>query len=461
MSEETLLRRSKAPLLFLVAAIILLIAVLVWKVFHPASLEAQPVPAVDAAAVLTAPIPANLPNANQVRRGQYLVRVGDCMSCHLAAGGKPFAGGLGLNTPFGVIYSANITSDPRTGIGNFTPDQFYHAMHDGIGARGERLYPAFPYPWFTRVSRSDSDAILAYLKTTPAVSYTPPSNKLPFPMNIRLSVAAWDQLYLNTSPFQRRSDQSAEWNLGAQIVNGLGHCTACHTPKNLLGANRTSEQFRGGEIEDSFAPDLTGNRRTGLGSWSVDDIVQYLQTGRNAHASASSQMADVITYSTSLMSPDDVRAIAVYLKGLPPSPDPQFSAPDTASMRRGEAIFSDACTACHLEGARGQAGLFPPLRGSAVAQQNDPMGVIHIILAGTRVGPSPKTPTPFSMPSFGWKLNDQEVADVATYIRNGWGNRAAPVSAGEVQSLRKKLRLEHPKLTVNSGDHDPSERSAQ
>ena len=460
MSEGTR-SRIGIPILILVIAILVFIAILVWKVFHPDTLPAQPAPAADAAALLIQPIPANLPNADQVKRGQYLVRVGDCLSCHLAAGGKPFAGGLGLNTPFGIIYSANITSDGETGIGHWTPDQFYRAMHDGIDNDGDRLYPAFPYPWFTRVSRSDSDAILAYLKTTPAVSYTPPANRLPFPMNIRLSVAAWDKMYLDKTPFQRNADQNAQWNLGSQIVNGLGHCGACHTPKNMLGADRGNEYLRGGDLENAVAPDLSGNRRTGLGNWSQSDIVEYLETGRNAHASASSQMADVITYSTSLMSASDLNAIAVYLKSLPASPDGQLQAPDAASMQRGSAIFSDACTGCHLEGGKGQPRLFPPLGGSAMAQQNDPTGVIHLILAGSRVGPSLKMPTPLGMPSFAWKLDDQEVADVATYIRNNWGNHANPVSAGEVHSLRKKLGLTHLRLTPNSGDHDPSERTSQ
>ena len=213
--------RSRAPALLLLIAIIILIAVIVWRILNPEVLPAQPVPALSAAAILTQPIPDTLPNAAQIRRGQYLVRVGDCMSCHVSAGHRPFAGGLGLNTPFGIIYSANITSDQQTGIGGWTPDQFYRAMHDGIDNDGDRLYPAFPYPWFKIVSRSDSDAILAYLKTTTPVSYTPPANRLPFPLNIRLSVAAWDALYLKHTPFQPRSDESAQWNSGPRSSMAL------------------------------------------------------------------------------------------------------------------------------------------------------------------------------------------------------------------------------------------------
>jgi mono/diheme cytochrome c family protein len=453
------LAARRTPLLALFAAVLVLAAVVLWNLLHVASLPAQPATSVAEAALLTQPIADSTPSADQVRRGQYLVRVGDCMSCHLAAGGKAFAGGLGLNTPFGIIYSSNISSDKATGIGAWTPDQFFHAMHDGVGADGRKLYPAFPYPWFTRVSRADDDAILAYLKTTPAVNYAPPANKLSFPLNIRFAVAGWNMLFLDKLPLKANPNQSAEWNRGAEIVNNLGHCGGCHTAKNMLGADKSGQAFRGGRLENAFAPDLTGNPRTGLGSWSIGDITEYLETGRNARAGASGQMGDVVTYSTSLMSPQDLHAIAVYLKSLPQSPMASPVAPEAASMKRGAAIYSDACTACHLENGIGQSRLFPPLTHSAMAQQNDATGLIHLILAGGRVGPSPKRLAPLAMPSFAWKLNDQGVADAATYVRNSFGNQAAPVSASQVKSLRKELDLEHTHLTANSGDHDPNERN--
>src|SRR6185312_4565616 len=204
----------------------------------------------------------------------------------------------------------------RTGIGGWTPEQFYRAMHDGIGAGGERLYPAFPYPWFTHVARADDDAMLAYLKTMPAADYTPPANRLPFPFNIRAAVAAWDLLFLKKGEFTEDPSQSKQWNRGAQIVNGLGHCGACHTPKNSLGADKRSHAFEGGVLDNMVAPDLTSTERTGLGRWSVEDIAEYLHTGRNARANAGGPMADVVTFSTELMSDDDIQAIAVYLKSL-------------------------------------------------------------------------------------------------------------------------------------------------
>jgi mono/diheme cytochrome c family protein len=404
--------------------------------------------------LLTQPIADTAPNAEQLRRGQYLVAAGDCMSCHLRDGGEPLAGGLGLNTPFGVIYTPNITSDKETGIGDWTADQFYRAMHAGIDDEGSNLYPAFPYPWFTLVSREDDDAILAFLKTTPAVKYSPPNNDLPFPLSIRSAVKGWNLLNFRAHEFEADTSQSAEWNRGAYLVNGLGHCGGCHTPKNALGADKSSRELQGGTLDSWVAPDLTANERTGLGSWSIDDVVEYLGTGRNAHAGAGGAMADVITYSTSLMSDADRHAMAVYLKSRAASPSVAGTEPDAGAMHRGAAIYSDACASCHLENGVGQPRYFPPLGPNAMLQQADPLGLEHLILAGGRIGTSPTRPSPMTMPSFAWKLTDQEVADVSTFIRNSWGNRAAPVSVSDVRSARKKLNLDVVHLTANSGDQN-------
>ena len=417
------------------------------------ALPAHPSSAITPAGLLAKPFDDSTPNAAQLRRGQYLVAAGDCLSCHLREGGEPFAGGLGLNTPFGAIYTSNITPDRQTGIGAWTGDQFYRAMHDGKGAHGENLYPAFPYPWFRRASRADDDAIFAYLMTVPAVSYTPPQNNLPFPFNIRGSVGAWNLLFLDGHDFQSDPGRSAEWNRGAYLVKGLGHCGACHTPKNSFGADKSKQEFHGGKLDNWVAPDLTGNSRMGLGDWSVEDIVEFLATGRNPRAAAGGAMAEVITYSTSLLNDADRHAIAVYLKSQPASAAITVSTPDSGAMRRGAEIYSDACSSCHLENGVGQPRVFPPLGKDAMLQQSDPTGLEHVILGGTRIGISASRPSPLSMPSFAWKLTDQEIADVSTFIRNSWGNRAAQVSASDVRDLRKKLDLQTVHLTVNSGDH--------
>jgi len=402
--------------------------------------------------VLTRVINPSMRDAATIHRGQYLVAVGDCMSCHLRPGGEPLAGGLGLQTPFGVIYSSNITSDPETGIGNWTSEQFYRAMHDGKGVQGENLYPAFPYPWFHRASREDDDAILAFLKTTPAVHYTPPENGLQWPMDIRATVKFWNLLYLESKDFREDPAQSAEWNRGAYLVTGLGHCGGCHTPKNGLGADKSQHLYEGGKLDNWVAPDLTANERTGLGAWSIADITEYLRNGRNSRAAAGGAMADVITYSTSLMTDADRRAIAVYLKSRAPSPSDTEGKPDAAVMKRGAAVYSDVCASCHLENGVGQPGYFPPLGRNAVVQQADSTSLQHMILAGSRIGTSLERPTALTMPSFAWKLSDAEIADVATYIRYSWGNVAPAVSAGDVADLRKRLDLERLHLTANSGD---------
>jgi mono/diheme cytochrome c family protein len=402
---------------------------------------------------LTQPIDATLPNVAQLERGRYLVVAGDCVSCHTRPGGAPLAGGFGLKTPFGVIYSPNLTGDAQTGIGGWTPDQFYRAMHNGVDDHGQNLYPAFPYPYFTHITRVDTDAILAYLKSVPAVSYTPPANQLPFPLNIRFILKGWNLLFFHPNDFVYDTTKSPQWNRGAYLVSGPGHCAECHTPTNFLGANSASKAFQGGELDNWVAPDLTGNARSGLGAWSEAQIVDYLKTGRNAHAQAGGPMAEAVSYSTSLMTDADLAAIATYLKGLPDSPASSTQAPDPKAMARGAAIFSDSCASCHMENGVGQPGYFPPLGGDAVAQQVNPDSLTHMILAGVRTAPTPTRPSPLAMPSFAWKLSDQEVADVSTYMRNSWGNRANPVSASQVARMRSKLAPDLDRLTANSGDH--------
>lgn len=438
--------RSIAGRILLAIGIIVLLLILITVVSWLWATETKPHisdPPPGQLAILTEPIPDG-PNADLLRRGRYLAIAGDCVSCHTRRGGRPFEGGLGLDTPFGIIYSANLTSDRDNGIGTWTTDQFFRALHDGIAPGGKHLYPALPYPHLTIVTRADADAILAWLKTVPAVHYAKPTNRLPFPLDIRAGLIGWNALNFSPHAFRGNPAMSAQWNRGAYLIEGLGHCGACHTPKTALQAERGDQAFRGAAIENWTAPDLTGNPRTGLGRWSTGDIVQYLKTGRNAHANASGLMGEVVAYSTSLLSDSDLTAIATYLKALPPSPDQSSAAPDAAAMRAGSAVFSDACTACHLAGGKGQPGMIPPLSGSGVAQQHDPTGILHLILGGGRTAPTRSRPSFQSMPSFAWKLSDQEIADVATYVRNSWGNRAPPVDVHQVASLRAKLRLAKP-----------------
>ena len=371
-------------------------------------------------------------------RGRYLTAAGDCQACHTRPGGQAFAGGRTVATPFGKLLSANITPD-RTGIGGWTADQFYRALHQGVDDDGQHLYPAFPYNYYTLLTRADSDAIFAYLKTLPAVANSPRRNQLPFPFNIRPLVAVWNWLFLKTGPFRPDPSRSAGWNRGAYLVEALGHCQACHTPKNLLGAPKRAEAFRGGPFSGWFAPDLTPNARTGLGGWSRAELVAFLKTGRNAHAAASGEMGDVVIYSTSQLTDGDLDAIATYLGAQRTSPAARAETPDRAVMRQGQAIFVDSCSACHRMDGGGVPGWFPPLKADANLQQGQSTTTLRFILAGVRSTPTSARPTPLSMPAYAWKLSDGQVAAVATFVRNSWGNAAPSVSAHEVSKVREGL----------------------
>jgi mono/diheme cytochrome c family protein len=389
--------------------------------------------------------------ASLIDKGRYLAAAGDCIACHTMPGGAPFAGGVPVATPFGTVLSANLTPD-KTGIGDWTADEFDRAMHEGIDDDGHHLYPAFPYNDYTLVTREDSDAIFAYLKSLPPVHHPLDRNHLKFPFDIRGLMAGWNLLFLHKGPYQPNPQKSAEWNRGAYLVEGLGHCEACHTPKNLAGAPKHDDAFEGGTFGLWFAPDLTTNRRRGLGSWSREDLIAFLKTGRNAHASASGEMGDVAHYSTSQLTDADLGAIATYLADRPASKDPSFDKPDAAVMRQGEAIWADTCSACHRADGSGVPGLFPPMKGDANVQQLDPTTVLHFILAGTRATPTHARPTPLSMPAYDWKLNDEQIAAVATYARNAWGNAAPPVHADDVAKLRGQLkRAPVPKQAASAG----------
>jgi mono/diheme cytochrome c family protein len=373
-------------------------------------------------------------------RGRYLAIAGDCKACHTNPGGEPFAGARPIRTPFGIIYSANITPDPRTGIGKWTEAEFYRAMHKGVGHGGKNLYPVFPYPYFTHMSRPDVDAIWTYLLTLPPTEQVKPANKLPFPLNIRVVLKLWNALFFRRGEFRPNPDMTAEWNRGAYLVWGPAHCGACHTPKNFLGADHNRRALQGYRLDDWVALDLTGNPRAGLASWDKGDIVEYLRSGRNRRAAASGSMQEVIYDSTSRMGNSDLAAIATYLKSLPPPAHIKaVSPPNEAVMRAGEAIYADTCAACHGASGEGQPRYYPPLVDDASAQASDPTTIVRIILEGTRAVPTPATPTAPGMPAFSWKLDDVEVAAVATFVRNAWGNSSRSVSRSKVAKLRRRV----------------------
>jgi mono/diheme cytochrome c family protein len=377
---------------------------------------------------------------DQIERGRYLATLGDCTGCHTEPGGKPYAGGLALATPFGKILAPNLTPDRETGIGGWSDDDFVNALLNGIGPDGERLYPAMPYPYYTKMSRGEALAIRAYLDTLEPVRHEVEPNQLPFPFSIRTSLRAWDWLFFTPGRFEPVAGQSAEWNRGAYLVQGPEHCGVCHTSKNPFGGDETSHALEGGLLQGWVAPNLTGDPRVGIGGWSLEDVIDYLKTGHNRITAAIGPMSEVIVDSTSQLHDDDLRAIAVYLKSLPQREEaPQPIADSDTAMRAGSAIFADQCGACHAPSGSGIAKLFPALKGSPAVQSKDPTNLIRIVLQGARSVATDGAPTASAMPAFDWKLSDAEVAAVLTYVRNSWGNAAAAVPARAVRSQRKSL----------------------
>jgi mono/diheme cytochrome c family protein len=419
------------------------------------------------AVLAVVPVTAQGAASAELARGEYLVRAGDCEYCHTEPNGKPFAGGRAIATPFGVIYSINITPDRDTGIGEWREQDFYKAMHTGISRDGSHLYPAFPYPWFTKVTRADVDAIKAYLDTVTPVVQNDKKNPLPWFLRWREELLGWNLLFFDEGEYKSDTAQSAQWNRGAYLVQGLAHCGACHTPDNWLGGTKHSEAFEGGEAGLHWAaPGLGGNLRDGVGGWSAAEIVEYLKTGANAKSASAGPMSEVVINSTQFLSDADLNAIAFYLKNRPNAAHktpPETHNLGVAALERGQALYLDNCTACHNPDGRGVPDVFPPLTGSAAIQADNPGTVIHVILAGARMAAPPSRPTGLAMPGFGWKLNDQEIADVVNYARHAWGNRAPLVDVETVAAVRKDIEpsdrpsrdgtpTTHPDAPVNRGN---------
>jgi mono/diheme cytochrome c family protein len=378
-----------------------------------------------------------------VATGRYLAVLGGCSDCHTAEAG-PYAGGRVLRSGIGSVGSANITPDPETGIGTWSADDFYRALHEGKSRKVGHLYPAFPYPHFTKITRTDSDALYAFLRTVPPVRNDPKRNQLPFPLGIRGFMAVWNGLYFKKATFQPDTSQSAQLNTGAYIVQALAHCSACHSPKNGLQAEVKSREFQGGTVEGWWAPNLTPEPRTGLGGWSQQDLVDYLKTGRNRRTAGGGPMAGVIAGSTSHMDDNDLAAIAAYLLSRPASPPPPAPRIDAAAVTRGQATYASRCAGCHGADGKGGAARFAPvLDGSALAQAPDPTTVLRYLLGGARTPVTEAQPTPAQMPAFAEKLDDSALADVASYIRAAWSNRASSVSPAEVARVRAKTAGEH------------------
>jgi mono/diheme cytochrome c family protein len=385
--------------------------------------------------------PGSRQNFANIERGRYLAVAADCAACHTDPHAKSaYSGGRPIETPFGSVLAANITPDRDTGIGGWTDDQFDAAVRQGKLPDGKRLYPAMPYPYYTKMSKQDVLAIRAYLNTLPPVHNDVDSNQLPFPFNIRSALGFWDALYFNSGEFKADPAQSADWNRGAYIVEGLGHCQACHTPKGFLGGDKTRQALEGYAIQAWFAPNITNDETRGLGHWSNTDITDFLKKGHNRIAGAAGPMGEEIADSSSQLTDADLTAIAVYLKTRPGQTRTatQLAASDPM-MVAGAAIYQDLCSACHRGDGKGVAYLIPDLATSSAVESREPTSLIRVVLRGAQTVATKDEPTGPAMPSFGWQLSDVQVAAVATYVRNSWGHATPALTIGQVHSARQDL----------------------
>ncbi|UGQ47904.1 c-type cytochrome [Massilia endophytica] len=383
-----------------------------------------------------------MPAAEKIARGAYLAKAGDCMACHTVRGGASYAGGRALQTPFGAVISPNITSDTETGIGGWSADDFWNALHNGRSRDGRLLYPAFPYTNYTAVTRDDSDALYAFFRTIPAVRQVSRPHELRFPYNQQAALAVWRALYFKPAVFQPEAKQSAEWNRGAYLVQGLGHCSACHSSRNVLGG--TDNGLSGGLVPvlGWYAPSLTSDAEAGLGDWQPDHIAALLKTGISPRATVFGPMAEVVRQSLQHLDDGDVRAMAAYLKTLPspdgrPEPHERSKAPEAvAFLQAGAKIYKAQCAECHGGDGKGKPPHYPPLAGNRALTMDEAANPIRIVLNGGFPPGTAGNPRPYGMPPYSHVLDDVETAAVVSYLRSAWGNNARPVTSLEVNRYR-------------------------
>ncbi|GAB3793811.1 c-type cytochrome [Dyella agri] len=414
--------------------VLLALASLAWWLLRP--LGHAPVPR--GASAVSA---ATLRDPALIARGAYLAAAGDCAACHTRRGGQPYAGARLIPTPFGNVAAPNLTPDAATGLGDWSFEDFWQAMHRGIGRHGEPLYPAFPYTSYTWVTRDDALAIYAWLQSLPPVSQPPVPNQLAFPYKLRRLLVAWRALYFREAVFQPDPQRSAAWNRGAYLVQGLGHCNECHAPRNALGAIARDRFLGGGEIpaQHWYASGLGMQGRGGLDGWSERDVVDLLKTGQSTRGIAFGPMADVVRQSTQHLDDNDLHAIADYLAALPPHPAPTTTtAPFDAGrmVTQGGAIYRQRCSDCHGSDGRGVSGIYPPLDGNVSVTEPSGINAIRAVLLGGFAPGTSARPRPYSMPPYAQQLDDAEVASVVSYIRQAWSNRAPAVREQDVSRYR-------------------------
>lgn len=378
---------------------------------------------------------------DSIKRGEYVALTSDCVACHQTKDRKEdLSGGFAVETPFGTLYSSNITPDKETGIGNWTEQQFADAVLNGKGPNGP-LYPAMPYTSYVKMADQDIHDLWNYLQTVTPVKNKVVENQLAFPFNIRYLMLGWKRLFFDASQLQNDTGKSAQWNRGRYLVEGAAHCSMCHTPRNPFGAEIKSKNYTGANLQNWFAPSLRSSNVHGLGNWSEDDIVSYLKTGSNRLTVASGPMAEAINASFQYFHDDDLVAMANYVKSLPDhgvaKPKPIDAA--NSQMVNGKKVFIDNCIACHDINGEGISSMIPAFKNNGTIQGLSSESMTHILLNGSKGAITRSNPTGAAMPAFAWKLTDTQIADVLTYIRNEWGNAAQAVSPREVKEMRKTL----------------------
>lgn len=392
-----------------------------------------------------------------IEKGEYLSRAGDCIACHSIPNGAPFAGGLAIDSPFGKIYSTNITPSKTAGIGNYTLAQFDAALRHGKRADGSNLYPAMPYPDYAMLTADDVKALYAYfMEGVAAVDQQAPTTALSFPFNQRWGISFWNWMFANDKAYQPQPSKSDNFNRGAYLVQGLGHCGSCHTPRGIAFQEKSYDEsdasfLSGGKVGIWEAPSLRGGDKGALANWSKAEIIDYLANGRNNTTAVAGEMTSVITHSMSYLTQEDLAAIADYLKSLPG--DGKALAMTAAATKKtsdelnsakvginsGARLYLDNCSACHFTEGQGAARVFPKLDGNALVNDEDPSGLIHVVLAGARLPSTKGAPEALAMPAFGWRLNDDEVAQLLTFVRHAWNNQAPAVTAEEVAKVRQTI----------------------
>jgi alcohol dehydrogenase (quinone), cytochrome c subunit len=403
-------------------------------------------------------------SADLIARGAYLAHAGDCAACHTNKGGEPFAGGLPLASPMGVIYATNITPDTQHGIGRYSEADFANAVRRGVRRDGSRLYPAMPYPDYAAISDADIHALYTFfMKGVRPVATPSPTTRLTFPFNQRWGMAGWDIAFAPPEHFAPTPGATPAVERGKYLVQTLGHCSSCHSPRGIAMQEKalddSSPRFlSGGDLNGWPVPSLRG-----MPGWSLTSIVDYLATGRNDFASVGGEMTGVVQHSTQYLSESDLTDIATYLKSLPAGDSTrnvrkhaQAATDETTrqltaahDLDRGQALYLDNCESCHLTDGRGAKGIFPRINGGDVVVADDPTGLINIILDGAQTPSTPRAPSVMAMPGFSSRLTDADVAELATFVRSGWANQAGPVSIADVAKVRATLDTMHAKQVTD------------